>query len=175
MDQQSSYAASTNSESEHTPTTELDSVVLTPEVTDALSNVTPEQRKVLVHFIQQTKLSAFRGPIPPPEVLQGYENVQQGFADRILRMAEKQQDHRMNCEDKIVTESTSQSKRGQWFGFIIAILFFAGALTLGFTDHEVLGGIIGGGTLVSVVTVFLTNKPSKQHEEEKGSESEEEK
>lgn len=163
MEQQTSHDAVLNTE--ETPQAELGTVVLSPEVSDALNKINPEQRKVLVHFIRETKMSAFKGPIPPPEVLQGYENVQQGFGDRILRMAERQQDHRIKCEDKVVQESTTQSKRGQWFGFIIAILFLSGALALGFTGHEVLGGIIGGGTLISVVSVFLTNKPPKQSRE----------
>jgi uncharacterized membrane protein len=39
----------------------------------------------------QIQTQGYVGPIPPPELLQGFENVQAGFADRIVRMAEKEQ------------------------------------------------------------------------------------
>lgn len=32
--------------------------------------------------------ATFKGPIPPPNILQGYENISPGFADRIIGMAE---------------------------------------------------------------------------------------
>lgn len=38
----------------------------------------------------------YQGPIPPPEVLEKYEKISPGFADRIVKMAEIEQEHR-NC------------------------------------------------------------------------------
>ena len=141
-----------------------DSMALSPELDDALKSVDPQHREVLVHYIRQTNLSSFTGPLPPPEVLAGYDGIEKGFAERIIVLAEKQAEHRMACDKKLVYETADSSKRGQWFGFIIAILFLAGALALGFTGHEWLAGVIGGGTLISVVTVFLTNRPKKSEE-----------
>nr|DAR22085.1 MAG TPA: putative membrane protein [Caudoviricetes sp.] len=40
----------------------------------------------------------FSGPIPPPEILSGYEQIHPGFADRIISMAEKQSAHRQGLE-----------------------------------------------------------------------------
>ena len=37
--------------------------------------------------------SAWAGPLPPPNDVQAYENMLPGAADRILTLAEKQQDH----------------------------------------------------------------------------------
>ena len=39
--------------------------------------------------------SSWRGPLPPPSALQSYEEVLEGSADRILKMAEKQTEHRI--------------------------------------------------------------------------------
>jgi uncharacterized membrane protein len=44
--------------------------------------------------LTRTSVQAFSGPLPPPSVLKGYEEVVRGSAERILVMAEKQQDHR---------------------------------------------------------------------------------
>lgn len=138
---------------------DYDSTVLSPEVTDALNNINPEQRAIIIHYIHQTQLKqSFTGPLPHPDILQGYENVQDGFAERIFKMAEEQQAHRIKCEDKIVRSTAAQSVRGQWFGFLIAILCLAASVALGFYNHEVLAGVIGGTTIISLVAVFITNK-----------------
>ena len=40
----------------------------------------------------------FTGPIPPPEILHQYREVLPDAPERILSMAEKQQNHRMDLE-----------------------------------------------------------------------------
>lgn len=145
-------------ESDDVAVHDFDSQSLSPELTDILNKVDPKQRAVLIHSLRQIHRESFTGPLPHPEILQGYDKVQAGFAERILKMAEDEQAHTIRCEDKIVSSVTSQSTRGQWFGFILAILFLIVAGVLGFYGHDWLAGVIGGGTLISVVTVFLTNK-----------------
>lgn len=49
----------------------------------------PSQRASLIHAQME-----FSGPLPPPQILGQYDEVLPGAAERILRMAEKQQDHR---------------------------------------------------------------------------------
>ena len=39
---------------------------------------------------------SFMGPIPPPGILAGYNNVIPNGADRVIMMAEKEQAHRHN-------------------------------------------------------------------------------
>ncbi len=41
-----------------------------------------------------------QGPIPPPSYLSGYEQLLPGAADRILKMAEKETEHRQAMEKK---------------------------------------------------------------------------
>ena len=45
-----------------------------------------------------TEIEYFRGSIPPPEVLKGYEEVLEGAAERILKMAEDEALHRRETE-----------------------------------------------------------------------------
>ena len=42
----------------------------------------------------------FAGPIPPPPVMKQYEEILPGSADRILKMAENQSEHRQWMEKK---------------------------------------------------------------------------
>jgi len=43
-------------------------------------------------------LATFSGPPPPPAMSRGYEEVLPGSAERILRTAEKEQDHRIDWD-----------------------------------------------------------------------------
>jgi len=136
---------------------------LTPEVSEAISSLRPDQRSVI---IQAMRKESFSGPIPHPELLQKYDEVQKGFAERIVSMAERQLDHRIKCENAVVNGSVSESRRGQWFGLIVAVLFLSASLALGLTGHDWLGGVLGGGTLVALVTVFVHTKHKNKDSQE---------
>jgi len=43
--------------------------------------------------------ATFVGPIPPPDILQGYDNILPGLADRIVSMAEAEGNHRRDPID----------------------------------------------------------------------------
>lgn len=136
---------------------------LTPEVCEAINSLRPEQRSVI---IQAMRKESFSGPIPHPELLQKYEEVQNGFAERIVSMAERQLNHRIKCENAMVNGSVSEAKRGQWFGLIVAVLFLCASLALGLTGHDWFGGVLGGGTLVALVTVFVQTKHKNKDSQE---------
>ncbi|MDE6535890.1 MAG: DUF2335 domain-containing protein [Muribaculaceae bacterium] len=132
--------------------------VINPGLNEILNGLAPKQRGMVIQAIKQ---ESFKGPIPHPELLQKYENIQPGFAERMVSMAEQQLDHRIKCEDKIVDGSIAESKRGQTFGLIVSLFFLGAAVLLGMYNHEWLAGGLGGGTLLGLVTVFVTNKPNK--------------
>jgi len=48
-------------------------------------------------YIERT-IETYAGPLPPPKLFEGYEQVLKGSADRILTMAEKEQSHRHSFE-----------------------------------------------------------------------------
>ena len=48
----------------------------------------------------KTSAATFSGPLPPPALLQGYENIKPGFAERIVQMAEGEANHRREQEKK---------------------------------------------------------------------------
>lgn len=82
--------------------------VLNPEVREAINSLRPEQRSIVLRAIKQ---ESFSGPIPHPELLQKYDEVKPGFAERIISMAERQLDHRINCEDKVVDDYSEAQSR----------------------------------------------------------------
>lgn len=44
----------------------------------------------------------YSGPVPDPESLAKYESISPGFADRLLKMAEKEQHERISTHNKII-------------------------------------------------------------------------
>lgn len=88
---------------------------------------------------------------------------QKGAADRILTMAEKQQEHRIECEKMIVSKNLRKDQQGQYIGALIALVCIGASVALGLLGHDTLGGIIGGATLLGAIVVFVLNKePAKK-------------
>ena len=65
--------------------------------------------------------TSFEGPIPPPQVLQQYNSIVPGAAERILLMAEKQSDHRMDLEKRVVYSNVKKSYVGMGLATVIAL------------------------------------------------------
>ena len=107
------------------------------------------------------------GPLPHPEILSGYEKVLPGSADRILKMAEKQQDHRTSIENKLVNAENQSRLLGLVAGFLIATFGLAGSVYLGSNGKTWASGILSGGTLAGLVTVFVKGSGNNNQEKEK--------
>ena len=88
----------------------------------------------------------------------GYDEVLPGAAERIMRMAEKEQASAREVEEIAVRAATADNRRGQIFGFLVALAAFGTAGWLGYLGHETAAAIVGGGTVVALVTVFVTGR-----------------
>lgn len=93
--------------------------------------------------------------IPPPEILQKYNSVVPGLADRIVAQAEKQTFHRISLEKKLLTSNIWKSFLGLVFGFLISSLGIGGGLYLTSVGFNVIGIIFSSATLVSLVMSFI--------------------
>ena len=129
---------------------------LEPEELEIIKGLPVEKQAKLAVFMSKT--SSFRGPIPPPEILKGYDEIMNGGADRILTMTEQQLSHRISLEKDVVKQQQKQSGRGQVMGFILATLCLASSTFLGFTGHDTLAGIIGTTTILGLTATFVLGK-----------------
>ena len=94
-----------------------------------------------------------------PEVMAMPERADEQVFYQILKMAEKQQEHRMTLETKVVGSQTLQSKRGQVFGFIIVFLCVAVAIFFAVKLHmTTFAASFLSVTMVVVVGLFLTGR-----------------
>jgi uncharacterized membrane protein len=108
---------------------------------------------------QQSSLSVqYAGPLPPAGEYERYERTLPGSASRILAMAEKEQAYRHEREPVIQKYQRDLAYRGQWFAAGLSIVFGAAAVYLGMNGHEVIAGILGGSTLIGIVSIFVLRK-----------------
>jgi len=102
--------------------------------------------------------SSWTGITPSPEDCERLEKLAPGFTKRVLDEVDREGSHRRR------TETT-----GQWMGYSIALVFFAGALVCILTGHQWAGGVIGTFDIVALVSLFLfrrDNDPESDTTEE---------
>ena len=104
---------------------------------------------------QQRTLLHHQGPLPHPAVLQQYDDVVPGAAERIIRMAEQQAMHRQELESSVIRTDNLKSFLGMIFGFVIALVGFGGGIYAAFSGQPFWGGAVSIGTLASVVIAFI--------------------
>ena len=100
----------------------------------------------------------FSGPLPPPSMFREYENVLPGSAERILTMAEKEQEHRVTWENKALDTVIHQGNLGQWFGLLIAFLCIGGAVYLALGGHRWVAIALAVASAIGLVGHFIQNK-----------------
>lgn len=131
----------------------------TVDVNEFIQSLPEDKRETAMQLMFAVEQStSFRGPLPAPEDFKAYQEVLPDAPERILSMAEKQLGHRTDIEKTIVERNLSLSDRGQWMGFVLAIMFLIASMILAFTGHELLGSVIMGSTLIGVLVVFVLNK-----------------
>lgn len=97
----------------------------------------------------------FSGPLPPPETLAAYEQIDRGLADRIVRMAETEQDRRWRANRVRMRADILSEWGGLLSGFIVAMAFLGAAVYLIAEGRGVEGTILGTVDLVALVGLFV--------------------
>ena len=95
------------------------------------------------------------GPLPSPEILIQYNQAVPGAAERIIAMAEHDFAHLQTMEKMRLSAFYQDRRLGQIFGFCIAVIALGGSVFLAITGHEQTASVIGGSTLVALVSVFV--------------------
>ena len=106
----------------------------------------------------------FRGPLPPPALLEQYERAQPGAADRILTLAEDQQCVRHRMEERTLGAAIGSEARGQWLAFAVIIVGMGTGSWLTVTGHSTIGLISILTPLGAVATAFLHSRTTRERE-----------
>ena len=106
----------------------------------------------------------FTGPIPSSQDLAHYEQVVPGLADRLIERFEKQSDYRMALEKQVIAADNRRANLGLIAGFLIAMTSIGASMDLILHGHDIAGTVLGGGTIVSLVSTFVYGTNSRRKE-----------
>ncbi len=103
---------------------------------DNVSVVSPELPSGVSVEISREEIH-YSGPVPHPEILRGYNDIESGMADRVLRLSEKEQDNRISISQKVAVNERLRISGSIVisFSFIVAgvVCAYIGQPFLGFT------------------------------------------
>ena len=91
----------------------------------------------------------FSGPIPPPVILEQYSKILPNAPERIIAMAEKQQNHEHQTIDQVVKYQVTLDKIGQKLGFATVIII----MVFGFY------ALYLGNTIITVASLMIAFAP----------------
>lgn len=111
----------------------------------------------------------FDGPLPPPHILEWYEKISPGFAERIMTMAESEMIHRHEIEkkeldadilsnNKIIDDYASEIRLGQVFAFIITLFLASIGTFVIVSGNPVSGSILSSTGICGIVTTFILGR-----------------
>ena len=110
------------------------------------------------------QVQSFTGPLPHPDILKKFDEIVPGAAERIIKMAEEQSEHRRGLEKSVISSDISRSKWGQILGFFIAIGGLTASTLIAIYANAYIGGIIGFSALASLVGVFMYGSKTRSEE-----------
>jgi uncharacterized membrane protein len=106
--------------------------------------------------------STSEGPLPPPQILEGYEQVSPGSAKRIIELTEIQGAHRRLMEERALEAQLEGMRRqfqearlGQVLAVVVAILFLGAGTYIAIQGHPWPGTLLGIVGLCGAFTAFL--------------------
>jgi uncharacterized membrane protein len=136
---------------------------------------TTDQQENHVSVLAHRQIS-FLGPLPPPQILSQYNEIDPSFAERIVCMAENQAAHRqeqekkeleagIECEKWRVKAQGVSALAGLVSGFILCSVALGGGIWCVLKGYQFGGGFIGGGGLIGLAAVFVYGSKLKTKEE----------
>lgn len=135
--------------------------VVRPDVDKVLASIDPDKRNVIVSAMVEMR-QTFSGPLPRPADFKAYKEVLSNAPERILLMAEKQQQHRIDSEERIIKADIRESIFGQVFAVLLVVLFLAVAVYLGINGHDWLAGIVATLSATISTIFYLKSTPSNK-------------
>ena len=137
----------------------------------ASTNDQPAESQADVVVQQRIETSAtWTGPLPPPAALAQYESILPGAADRIISMSERQMDHRIQLEQKVVGGDSTRSNLGLAAAFIVAVIALLGSIYVIDQGYTWAGVAIFGIDIVGLASVFVHGTRARRAERERKAE-----
>jgi uncharacterized membrane protein len=125
-----------------------------------------QAKEELAHQVVGIIEQQYSGPLPPPQVLQQYDNIIPNGAERIMAMAEAQSAHRRGLEKDALATDSRNSLLGICFAFIIGMTtVITGGIIIS-RGHAWPGTFLGSAGLVGLVSAFIYGTKQRRAERE---------
>ncbi len=144
--------------------TEIDIENVTPIIEN--KDLSPQHKAYIITKYFRSESQLYKGPIPPAAEIRKYEDILPGSADRILKMAETQSNHRMALTEKVYSSQLKESGRGQWMGFVLCLVFIGISGWWFYMGKTLAALIVISVTLLSVLAFFFKGKISIKKDSE---------
>ena len=124
--------------------------------------------EILKLVFSQYESRHISGPLPPPEMLEGYNNIVPGAAEKIISNMLAESLHRRDRETHALTQAIDTAKKGQNQGFAIALLAILATTCILIisifqksTGGLITGTIFSGASLANLVGRLIDGKSGK--------------
>lgn len=137
-------------------------------------DLSDEEQRSLTHLLQRHKTdiavaissrttsAAFQGPLPPPSILRGYEDIVPGSAAKIIDWADSEREHRHRTETTIVRAETTRDLRGQILAAVVALAGFSVAGLALLLDHAGVAALITAMDIGGMVAAFIYGRRNSE-------------
>lgn len=144
------------------------------ETPGLLNGLPGDKKRQLIEFLEAklndapsgqmvvTQSQITSSPVPPAELLEGYNAAIPNGAERLFAMVEGQSAHRQKIEILVVGSQSARSDRGQKFAFILALILIGLAAYFGAIGLEKLAATVLTVTLGAIVTTFIMGQKNQQ-------------
>lgn len=126
---------------------------------DALSRVDweaiPKDQREILETVLHAQFEMIRSPLLPPRILQDYNDVVPGLAEKLIEWTESESSHRRKMEQRAFEVSVGFQSRGQWFGLIVSLfgLSVSGLIVYFSRDSEAAGPAAWVATVIAIVSI----------------------
>lgn len=113
----------------------------------------------------------FTGPLPHPQILEQYEHIFPGAAERIIRMAESETNHRRGIQDRSVSADIegmrrqfSEARVGQYCALLITLGFIGAGTYVAISGQALTGLAFSGIGIVTIVSAFIWGRTKREED-----------
>jgi len=124
-------------------------------------SIPKENEKKLNFHLESTSIHV--GPIPYPKTLKEYKDISPDFPERIIKMAENEQEFKINVNKKIVNRGAFGDLLSRIFAFVVVCLFIMISYILIKDGETIAGTIFAGSTLTVIVGTFIYGTNSNRN------------
>jgi uncharacterized membrane protein len=126
-------------------------------------NLSRQQRRQLERRTELT-IEAWGGPLPHPNALARFEEVQPGLANIIVGEFQAQASHRRDLEGRVVRSNVRHAFLGQLFAFVLLGGLIGGGIFLIHEGRDAAGLVAIGGAVVSGLWALTAARKAKQQD-----------